>query len=165
MHPHQHYWRLELEICRIAAGLGLKKAEMLKHPLSLPGDMRRLVESMLWEQVRWLEKGEQVAKYGFLEKELVAELKSAHHVYRAVRAAYRLNQEGELFLSERQQNLARRLEQALRQFYDAGSDCGGDSLPLTQAKRFITELRSRFGDTTSDSKQSPAAPFLSYSRR
>ena len=82
------------------------------------------------------------ASYKFLEAELFADLQTSHQVYRAIRAACRLHQEGERNLTERQWSMAWRLELALRQFYEQDSDSANDTLPLLQAKKLLADLRS-----------------------
>ncbi len=82
-----------------------------------------------------------MGNFGFLKRELLADVESAHDVYRAIRAALRLTEEGELFLPERQRRLIRRLEKALRQFHETGSKSTSDSLPLAQANLILDELR------------------------
>ena len=42
----QRYWELEAAVCRAAAALGLKKADMLADPSSLPYSVRDEVEKM-----------------------------------------------------------------------------------------------------------------------
>ena len=49
------FWGLEVDLCRIAGSLGLKKKELLSNPSRLPWDVRQTVERLLWDQVYYLD--------------------------------------------------------------------------------------------------------------
>ena len=51
---HQTYWSLEIQLCQLAAKLGMKRAEMVGNPDSLPVDVRSEMASILWAQVNAL---------------------------------------------------------------------------------------------------------------
>lgn len=78
--------------------------------------------------------------YLFLRKEVHADLRTAHDVYRAVRAIARLEEEGEIGLTPKEREKIRRYEWALRQFYDPGEE-NPQLLPLTTARQLIAKMK------------------------
>ena len=92
-----------------------------------------------------------MSRYDFLWAEALRDeaylVTSPYHVYRAVRAIFRLQQEGELMLSLAEERLVRRLADRLVVFHtkDSASPMP-ESLSLVSARAFLSGFRELHQD-------------------